>query len=143
MVNFFAKFWYIFVILGLAILCFFQHKKITELEKPKIYVEDPKLKNLRDSVDLLVQQTIEWQTKYDSKQSELINNINQNNQKSDAKIIIIPKYTDAQRDSVWASKSNSKKDSIPKGYWNILEQKTGGKNIRGLGVQGDIPRKPR
>lgn len=142
MSKFFSKFWYIFVILGLAILCYVQHVKITDLEKPKVYPDDPKLKSLRDSVELLLQQTVDWQAKYDIKQSELIDNINKNNQKSDAKIIIIPKYTDAQRDSVWASKSNSKKDSIPKGYWNILEQKTGGQNIRTLGVQRNLPRKP-
>lgn len=142
MSDFFSKFWYIFVILGLAILCYFQHVKITELEKPIVYPEDPKLKSLRDSVDLLLKETIEWQTKYEIKQSELIDNINKNNQTNDAKIIIIPKYTDAQRDSVWASKSNSKKDSVPKGYWDILKQKTGGESIGKLGVQGDLPRKP-
>ena len=91
MANFLKKFWCLFVILGLGILCFLQHKKITELKKPKIYVEDPKLKILRDSINLLVEQTVEWQTKYDSKQSELIDNINQNNQKNDAKIINISK----------------------------------------------------
>jgi hypothetical protein len=143
MANFLKKFWCLFVILGLGILCFFQYKKITELKKPKIYVEDPKLKILRDSINLLVEQTVEWQTKYDSKQSELIDNINQNNQKNDAKIINISKYTDAQRDSVWASKSNSKEDNIPKGYWDILKQKTGGENITKLGVQGNLQRKSR
>ena len=141
--NFIAKFWYIFVILGLATLCYFQNKKITELETPKKYVEDPKLKILRDSIDLLVAQTIEWQTKYDDKQIELIDNINNNNNKSGKKIIDIPKYTDAQRDSMWASKSNSKEDSIPKGYWNILKQKTRGESITKLGVQRNIQGKSR
>ena len=75
---------------------------------------------------------------YDNKQTTVINNIINKNNQDGKKINAIPLYSNTQLDSVWASKSNTEKDSIPRGYWDILNQKTGGRSIKDLRVQRDI-----
>jgi hypothetical protein len=139
MVGFLKKNWYFLIIVALAIILVLQFKKnyhvIQKTESPE---ESKKIETLRDSVNKLVEKNEELQTAYDNKQTTIINNIINKNKEDGKKIDVIPLYSDSQRDSVWSSKSSTDKDSIPRGYWDILNQKTGGRSIKELGIQGNI-----
>jgi hypothetical protein len=89
-----------------------------------------------------VDKNIEVQTKYDEQQQILIQNITTENEKIITKIVNIPRYNDKQRDSLWSTTSDAQEDSIPRGYWDILNKKTGGRSIKELGVQGVLQNKP-
>ena len=139
MIEFFKKNWYILIIVLLTIILVYQFKQnyhvIQKTEPPQ---DSKRIEELRDSVDKLFQKNLELQTAYDNKQTTIINNISNKNKQDGKKINAIPLYSNAQLDSVWASKSNTEKDSIPRGYWDILNQKTGGRSIKDLRVQRDI-----
>jgi len=139
MIGFLKKNWYFLIIVALAVILVLQFKKnyhvIQKTESPE---ESKKIETLRDSVNKLVEKNEELQTAYDNKQTTIINNIINKNKEDGKKIDVIPLYSDSQRDSVWSSKSSTDKDSIPRGYWDILNQKTGGRSIKELGVQGNI-----
>ena len=139
MIGFLKKNWYFLIIVALAVILILQFKKnyhvIQKTDSPE---ESKKIEALRDSVNNLVKKNEELQTAYDNKQTTIINNIINKNKEDGKKIDVIPLYSDSQRDSVWASKSSTNKDSIPRGYWDILNQKTGGRSIKELGIQGNI-----
>ena len=44
-------------------------------------------------------------------------------------------YVDHDRDKLW-SNYTSQEDSVPRGHWNILNQKTGGRSIKEISVEG-------
>ena len=139
MINFLKKSWYIIIIVVLMIILVYQFKQNYHvIQKTEPVEKSTRIEELRDSVDKLVKQNEELQTAYDNKQTTIINNITNKNNQDGKKINAIPLYSNSQLDSVWASKSGSEKDSIPRGYWNILNQKTGGRSIKELGIQGDI-----
>lgn len=139
MIEFLKKSWYIIIIVVLMIILVYQFKQNYHvIQKTEPVEKSTRIEELRDSVDKLVQKNEELQTAYDNKQTTIINNIINKNKQDGKKINSIPLYSNTQLDSVWASKSNTEKDSIPRGYWDILNQKTGGRNIKELGVQGDI-----
>lgn len=139
MMEFFKKNWYILIIVVLAIMLVYQFKQnyhvIQKTDSPE---DSKKIEQLRDSVDKLFQKNGELQNAYDNKQTTIINNIINKNKQDGEKIDAIPLYSNSQLDSVWSIKLSSNKDSIPRGYWNILNEKTGGRNIKELGIQGDI-----
>jgi hypothetical protein len=139
MIEFLKKSWYIIIIVALAIILVYQFKKnytTTQVTEP--IEKSTRIEELRDSVEKLVQKNVDLQTAYDNKQTTVINNIINKNNQDGKKINAIPLYSNTQLDSVWASKSNTEKDSIPRGYWDILNQKTGGRSIKELGVQGGL-----
>lgn len=139
MIEFLKKSWYIIIIVALAIILVYQFKKnytTTQVTEP--IEKSTRIEELRDSVEKLVQKNVDLQTAYDNKQTTVINNIINKNNQDGKKINAIPLYSNTQLDSVWASKSNTEKDSIPRGYWDILNQKTGGRSIKELGVQGSL-----
>jgi hypothetical protein len=139
MINFLKKGWYIIIIVVLMIILVYQFKQNYHvIQKTEPVEKSTRIEELRDSVDKLVKKNEQLQTAYDNKQTTLINNIINKNNQDGKKINSIPLYSNSQLDSVWASKSGSEKDSIPRGYWNILNQKTGGRSIKELGIQGDI-----
>ena len=141
MIEILKKYWYVLVILILAILMYVQHKRIVEVENQPTKQPDrtlEKIKELRDSVETLVDETVELQNAYDNKQTTIINNIIKKNETDTKKVNNIILYSDAQRDSVWASKSYSQEDNIPGRYWSVLYEKTGGRNPKELGIQGDF-----
>ena len=139
MIEFLKKNWYIIIIVLLTIILVYQFKQNYHvIEKTDPPEDSKRIEQLRDSVNKLVQKNDELQTAYDNKQTTIINNITNKNKQDGKKINAIPLYSNSQLDSVWASKSNSDKDSIPGGYWNILNEKTGGRNIKELGIQGNI-----
>jgi hypothetical protein len=43
-------------------------------------------------------------------------------------------YVDRDRDKLW-SDYTSKEDSVPRGHWDILNQKTGGRSIKEISVE--------
>jgi hypothetical protein len=139
MIEFLKKSWYIIIILVLMIILTYQFKKnYYVIQKTEPVEKSTRIEELRDSVDELIQKNEELQTAYDNKQTTIINNIINKNNQDGKKIVAIPLYSNSQLDSVWASKSSTEKDSIPRGYWNILNQKTGGRSIKELGIQGNL-----
>ena len=139
MIEFLKKNWYILIIVLLTIILVYQFKQNYHvLQKTEPVEKSTRIEELRDSVEQLVQKNVELQTAYDNKQTTIINNIINKNKQDGKKINSIPLYSNAQLDSVWASKSSTEKDSIPRGYWDILNQKTGGRSIKDLRVQRDI-----
>ena len=109
-------------------------------KKPAVVVEvkDTKaIERLRRSVDSLTKANIVLQHFYDSRQTAVIDNTIKKNKQDAKKIINIPILNDPQRDSMWTV-INTRQDSIPWGYWNILKQKTGGRPVKELAIQGDL-----
>ena len=139
MIEFLKKSWYIIIIVLLTIILVYQFKQNYHvIQKTEPIEKSTRIEELRDSVEKLVQKNVDLQTAYDNKQTTVINNIINKNNQDGKKINAIPLYSNTQLDSVWASKSNTEKDSIPRGYWDILNQKTGGRSIKDLRVQRDI-----
>ena len=133
--NFLKKYWYVLVILILLFLVwqgYKNHYRTDEIEIERSKV----IKELRDSVNLLVEKNNKIQAQYDQQQQLLIQNITTENEKIITKIISIPRYNDKQRDSLWTGYSYTEEDSISRGYWDILNKKTGGRSFKELGVQG-------
>ena len=95
------------------------------------------VKQLHKSVDSLVAVNDSLQIAYDAKQATIINNITYKNAQDAKTIAKLPNLVGYQRDSVWAVLFTSQ-DSVPGGYWNILKQKTGGRNPKELAIQGDL-----
>jgi len=142
MIQILKKHWYILVILLLVFLLWYNFKNRYRLIENIEVERSQVIKDLRDSVNLLVDKNIEVQTKYDEQQQILIQNITTENEKIITKIVNIPRYSDKQRDSLWSTTSDAQEDSIPRGYWDILNKKTGGRSIKELGVQGVLQNKP-
>jgi hypothetical protein len=139
MIEFLKKSWYIIIIVLLTIILVYQFKQNYHvIQKTEPVEKSTRIEDLRDSVEKLVQKNVDLQTAYDNKQTTVINNIINKNNQDGKKINAIPLYSNTQLDSVWANKSNTEKDSIPRGYWDILNQKTGGRSIKDLRVQRDI-----
>lgn len=133
--QFLKKYWYIIVILILLSIIWFGYKK--QYQTNEIEIERSKvIQELRDSVNLLVEKNNKTQAKYDQQQQLLIQNITTENEKIITKIINIPRYSDKQRDSLWTGYSYTKEDSVSRRYWDILNKKTGGRDITELSVQG-------
>jgi len=142
MIQILKKHWYILVILLLVFLLWYNFKNRYRLIETIEVERSQVIKDLRDSVNLLVDKNIKVQAKYDEQQTLLIQNITTENEKIITKIVNIPRYNDKQRDSLWATTPYAQEDSIPRGYWDILNKKTGGRSIKELGVQGVLQDKP-
>lgn len=132
--NYLKKHWYYIVMLAMLILIVLLYKK------PEVVVEikDTKtIERLRRTVDSLTMANIKLQADYDAKQTVIIDNTIKKN-KQDAKTIFnIPKLNNPQRDSMWTV-YNTSQDSIPGRYWDILKQKTGGRNIKEFAIQTNL-----
>jgi len=137
MIQILKKYWYILVILILLFLIWYNFKDRYRLVDQIKSEQSKVIENLRDSVDKIVKENETIQVAYDEQQKILIQNINDTNEKIITKIIGIPRYTDKQRDSLWAV-IETKKDSVPRGYWDILNKKTGGRSFKELTVQGPV-----
>jgi len=137
MIQIFKKYWYILVILILLFLIWLNFKDRYRLVDQIKSEQSRVIEDLRDSVNKIVKENETIQTAYDEQQKILIQNINNTNEKIITKIISIPRYTDKQRDSLW-SVIETEKDSVPRGYWDILNKKTGGRSFKELTVQGPV-----
>ncbi len=111
------KYWYYVVIIILLIIVYSLYNKPAE----KVYFEDTKkIEELRSRVDSLNQKNRELQIAYDNKQTTIINNIIKKNEQNAKDISNIPNFDNNKRDSLWA-KFGTSKDSIPRGYGNLLQ----------------------
>ena len=137
MIQILKKYWYILVILILLFLIWLNFKDRYRLVDQIKSEQSRVIEELRDSVNKIVKENETIQTKYDEQQKLLIQNTNNENEKIITKIIGIPRYTDKQRDSLWAV-IGTEKDSVPRGYWDILNQKTGGRSFKELTVQKPV-----
>lgn len=137
MIQILKKYWYILVILILLFLIWLNFKDRYRLVDQIKSEQSRVIEDLRDSVNKIVKENETIQTAYDEQQKILIQNINDTNEKIITKIIGIPRYTDKQRDSLWAV-IETEKDSVPRGYWDILNKKTGGRSFKELTVQGPV-----
>ena len=137
MIQILKKYWYILVILILLFLIWYNFKDRYRLVDQIKSEQTRVIEDLRDSVNKIVKENETIQTAYDEQQKLLIQNINDTNEKIITKIIGIPRYTDKQRDSLWAV-IETEKDSVPRGYWDILNKKTGGRSFKELTVQGPV-----
>lgn len=137
MIQIFKKYWYILVILILLFLIWINFKDRYRLVDQIKSEQSRVIEDLRDSVNNLVEKNNEVQTEYDNQQKILIENINNTNEKIITKIIGIPRYSDGQRDSLW-SVIETQEDSVPRRYWNILNQKTGGRSFEELTIQRPV-----
>ena len=134
MLKFLKKYWYYIVMLLLLVALYFLYKKATEKQP---VVTDTTIEDLRARVDSLSHANDSLQIAYDVKQATIINNITYKNIQDAKNISKIPSLTYHQRDSLWA-KFLTAEDSVPGGYWDILKQKTGGRNPKELSVQRPV-----
>ena len=113
----------------------------------QLYVDKPidqtsKIEELRDSVNVLTQQYDELLMAYESKQTTVIQNVIKQNKQNAKDISNIPNLDAGKRDERWAT-ALSAEDSIPWRYWSILNEKTGGRSIKEISLQGRIQEQPR
>ena len=135
MKTFFSKNWYYFVMAAMLVTVYLLYKKAYE---PKPVSEPIKaVHQLRIAVDSLKTANDSLQIAYDAKQATIINNITYKNAQDAKTIAKLPNFIGYQRDSLWAVLFTSQ-DSVPGGYWNILKQRTGGRTLKELTIQGNI-----
>ena len=139
MKKFFAKNWYFFVMAAMLVAVYLLYKKAYAPEPVVEPTED--VKQLRQQVNKLKSANDSLQIAYDAKQATIINNITYKNGQDAKTIAKLPNLVGYQRDSLWAVFFTGQ-DSIPRGYWDILNKKTGGRSIKELGVQGVLQDKP-
>lgn len=106
------------VILLLIIINFGQNK--TVISYP--------VKDLRVQVDSLNNLLLDQQDSINYLQTKIVQNIKQQNEKTDKKIKSYPNLTNDEFDQLWSG-YHSEKDSLPTGSWNILEQRAGSLGI--------------
>jgi hypothetical protein len=120
--DFLKKYWYYVVMLIMAITIYVLYKRTIQPPTPPA-PDNKAIERLRESVDSLGHVLDSMKTVYDNKQSTIINNITYQNAQNAKNISDIPNFTLHQRDSMWA-KVLTTKDSVPRGYWDILKSKT-------------------
>lgn len=119
----------------LLVAIYLLYKKAFE---PKPVSDSAKVvQQLKQTADSLRAVSDSLQIAYDAKQATIINNITYKNAQDAKTIAKLPNLVGYQRDSIWAVLFTDQ-DSLPGGYWNILKQKTGGRNPKELAIQGDL-----
>jgi hypothetical protein len=81
----------------------------------------PIIQQLNDDKNDLDDNTDQTVTDYNNNTTNRSTNVKKKNKKRDQDIKRIPNLCDPVRDSIWAKLINSK-DSLPTGYWDLLEQ---------------------
>ena len=130
---------YIFIfsiILLLAYIFFLKNNFIQEVEQPTVINTSRQVEQLRDSIKSLKLSNKELLLSFLQRerdhQDETIINYETNITKITPSI---GTYTDPDRDRIW-SDYTSQEDSVPRGHWDILNQKTGGRSIKEISVEG-------
>ena len=135
MKTFFSKTWYYFVMIILLVAVYLLYRKAFQ-EKPAS--DSAKVvQQLKATADSLKSVSDSLQIAYDAKQATIINNITYKNGQDAKTIAKLPNLVGYQRDSLWAVFFTGQ-DSIPRGYWDILKQKTGGRTPKELAIQGNL-----
>ena len=129
---------YIFIfsiILLLAYIFFLKNNFIQEVEQPTVINTSRQVEQLRDSIKSLKLSNKELLLSFLQRerdhQDETIINYETNITKITPSI---GTYTDPNRDRIW-SDYTSQEDSVPRGYWDILNKKTGGRSIKEISVE--------
>jgi len=129
---------YIFIfsiILLLAYIFFLKNNFKTEEDRPAVINTSQKIIQLRDSISILKLSNRELLLSFLQRerdyQDETIINYETNITKNTPSI---GTYTDRYRDKLW-SDYTSQEDSISRGYWDILNKKTGGRSIKEISVE--------
>ena len=104
-------------VIVLAILLFKQCNKPQSFQ-PQI---PPIIQQLNDDKQDLDDNTDQTVTDYNNNTTNRSTNVKKKNKKRDQDIKLIPTFGDPVRDSIWSKLLNSK-DSLPTGYWDLLEQ---------------------
>jgi hypothetical protein len=130
---------YIFIfaiIILLAYIFLLKNNFKHEEEQPKVVTSSRQVEQLRDSIKILKVSNKELLLSFLQRerdhQDETIINYETNITK------VTPSfgtYVDRDRDKLWTNYT-SQEDSISRGYWNILNQKTGGRSIKEISVAG-------
>jgi hypothetical protein len=81
----------------------------------------PIIQQLNDDKQDLDDNTDQTVTDYNNNTTNRSTNVKKKNKKRDQDIKLIPTFCDPVRDSIWSKLLNSK-DSLPTGYWDLLEQ---------------------
>ena len=130
---------YIFIfsiILLLAYIFFLRNNFKHEVDKPTVINTSQKIIQLRDSISILKLSNRELLLSFLQRerdyQDETIINYETNITKNTTSI---GTYTDRRRDQLW-SDYTSQEDSVPRGHWDILNKKTGGRSIKEISVEG-------
>ena len=129
---------YIFIfsiILLLAYIFFLKNNFKTEEDRPTVINTSQKIIQLRDSISILKLSNRELLLSFLQRerdyQDETIINYETNITKNTPSI---GTYTDRYRDKLW-SDYTSQEDSVPRGHWDILNKKTGGRSIKEISVE--------
>jgi len=104
-------------VIVLAIVLFKQCNKPQPFQ-PQI---PPIIQQLNDDKQDLDDNTDQTVTDYNNNTTNRSTNVKKKNKKHDQDIKHIPTFGDPIRDSIWSKLLNSK-DSLPTGYWDLLEQ---------------------
>ena len=130
---------YIFIfaiMLLLAYIFFLKDNFKHEEEQTKVVTSSRQVEQLRDSIKNLKVSNKELLLSFLQRerdhQDETIINYETNITK------VTPSfgtYVDHDRDKLWANYT-SQEDSVPRGHWDILNQKTGGRSIKEISVEG-------
>jgi len=105
------------VVLILAVVLFKQCNK----PQPVQPQTPPIIQQLNDDKQDLDDNTDQTVTNYNDNTTNRSTNVKKRNKKRDQDIKRVPSLCDPVRDSIWSKLLNSK-DSLPTGYWDLLEQ---------------------
>ena len=132
---------YIFIfaiMLLLAYIFFLKDNFKHEEEQTKVVTSSRQVEQLRDSIKNLKVSNKELLLSFLQRerdyQDETIINYETNITKATP---YFSTYVDRDRDKLW-SDYTSQEDSISRGYWDILNKKTGGRSIKEISVAGHL-----
>jgi hypothetical protein len=129
---------YIFIfaiILLLAYIFFLKDNFKHEVESTKEVNTSHQINQLRDSISILRLSNRELLLSFLQRERDYQDETIINYETNITKVApSIGTYVDRDRDKLW-SDYTSKEDSVPRGHWDILNQKTGGRSIKEISVE--------
>jgi|LauGreDrversion4_2_1035121.scaffolds.fasta_scaffold02353_19 hypothetical protein len=130
---------YIFIfaiILLLAYIFFLKDNFKHEVASTKEVNTSHQINQLRDSISILRLSNRELLLSFLQRERDYQDETIINYETNITKVTpSIGTYVDHDRDRVW-SDYTSQEDSVPRGHWDILNQKTGGRSIKEISVEG-------
>jgi hypothetical protein len=130
---------YIFIfaiIILLAYIFLLKNNFKYEEEQPKVVTSSRQVEQLRDSISRLKLSNKELLLSFLQRERDYQDETIINYETNITKVTpSIGTYVDRDRDKLW-SDYTSKEDSVPRGHWNILNQKTGGRSIKEISIEG-------
>jgi len=135
-INKFKDYIFIFsIILLLAYIFFLKNNFKQEVEQPTVMNTSRQVEQLRDSIKLLKISNKELLLSFLQRERDYQDETIINYETNITKVTpSIGTYTDRYRDKLW-SEYTSQEDSLSRGYWDILNEKTGGRSIKEISVE--------